>query len=333
MRIYQLILRLLRVDLLLYVGALIILLIATLVVALTSQPFSIVMPVAYIFVAWAALPIVLKVIELIYWVLYILAAVVCFFLGNRPPMLYGAKDVESNRYGAMLSNFVCEQHKILAAVALLRNNPSSRRYRKNLISVVNTYNKSVKSYSDTLQVHINEIEITSLIDKVTAQGAAPLTEIQNFYYVRELIQINDQYKVGKELSTRESTEITESLNGLISQIARARDQVWSDETRGLPRDDELAELLRSGAVDEFADSVSLMISALQSKDEEMLDDEQRFDLKNRLVFLVHRLGELGLIDPAMAREYSRDFIKLIDHIGGLQERVIVTSLALDNMVL
>lgn len=331
MRIYQLFQRFLRVDFLLYVGVLTLLFGAVIVSALTSQPFDILVPLSCALVAWAAVPLVLKAIELIYWVIFgIFSAIGALY--NRPLKRFGAKDVESNRFGLVLNCFVCEQHKILAAALLLKNNERSRKYRKNLIAVVNEYNKARKYYSDTLRVHIDEIDVTTFVEKLTSKGTAPLTEIQNFYYVRELVQINDKYKVGKEFTARESSVIIESLNGLISQIARARDQVWSDETRGISRDDELAELLRGQAVDDFADSVSLLISALQSNDASLLDDEDRFDLKNRLISLVHKLGELGLIDPAIARERSRDFIRLIDHIGGLQEKVIVTTLALDNMI-
>lgn len=346
MRIYQLVQRCMRVNSLLYFGALAVLFIAFLAVALTSQPYSILIPIAYAFVAWAAMPIILWCIGAIYS--FILHGVLWVFgvVVSRPTKRYGAKDVESNRFGLVLNCFVCEQHKVLAAALLLKNNENSRRYKKNLIAVVNDYNNSRKYYSDTLRVHIDEIDVTRLIEKIVTGGESPLTEIQNFYYVRELIQINDKYKVGKELTQRESSALIESLNGLISLIARARDQVWRSDMQGA-RDngrvddgmgggryisDDLAKLLRSRAVDDFADSVSLLISALQSDNPSMLDEEERFDLKNRLVSMVYQLGELGLVDPAIAREYSRDFIKLIDHIGGLQERVIISALALDNMI-
>ena len=346
MRIYQLVQRCMRVNSLLYIGALAVLFIAFIVAALTAQPYSILLPVAYAFVAWAAIPIILWCIGAVYS--FILNGVLWLFgvVVSRPTKRYGAKDVESNRFGLVLNCFVCEQHKVLAAALLLKNNENSRRHRKHLISVVNEYNNSRKYYSETLRVHIDEIDVTRLIEKIAAGGESPLTEIQNFYYVRELIQINDKYKVGKELTHRESSAIIESLNGLISLIARTRDQVWRSDMQGARENgmvddgisanrkisDELAKLLRSRAVDDFSDSVSQLISALQSDDPSMLDEEERFDLKNRLVSMVYQLGELGLINPSIAREYSRDFIKLIDHIGGLQEKVIISTLALDNMI-
>lgn len=400
MRIYQLIERLLRVSTRTYLIVGIPLLILMLAAALTMDT-AVFLCIAFITACWAAIPFVLLIVQILYWIGYAIVYLLCMSSGIKQPLRYGAKDVENNRYGLVLDCFVCEQYRILAYSANVIYNPRSKKERAKLIAVVNEYNKRADAYSKLLRVNITEIEPTSLIDKLVSRDVHPLTEIQNFYYVRELVQINGEHDVGKRIDSAEMAGIRERLNRFIGFVAGGKAGVTENELDGFAVDvktfvdmindyglyggaknaaDEIkktlsgygfisaqhrsdyrhiidkiiakeygknkrkkmtalldplikeveaaCEAVSEDAVNRFTENTRFVLGE-RARDGSGLTDEERFRVKEEIVSFVQKYP----VDNTMIREeIARDFIKFIDDVGGTPERVIIASVALDNMI-
>ena len=324
-------------------------------------------------------------------------------LGNKQQLRYGAKEVEKERYECTFECFRCEQYRVLAHAAVVRSMRGSTRARRKMLAAVNDYNKSRDEYSKMLRVSIEEIEPSLLIEKLTSNDVRPLTEIQNFAYFRELIQVNDEHDVGERLGSVEMEVIRSRLNQYISYVSNGMapytegdlDAALSDaqvlinqlvnpinvnqqinatggsliaavqgfdfinnkntllyinsiqiaagiiKSNGSKRKrahrrlqvlvDELSGVrsaLGSIEVEQFSENVRFVLNE-RSKDNPNLSDEDRFRIKEEIVDFVERYP----VDTGMLRdEIARDFIKFIDDVGGTPKRVIISSLALDDMV-
>ena len=400
MRIYQLINRMLRISWRSYLIVLVPLL-ALMVCAGLWMDVTVYIWISLITACWAALPIALFLLNIVYMIVFSIVTIICFLCGNKQPLTYGAKDVESNRYSLILDCFVCEQYRVLAYATSVTHNPSKKTERMKLIEVINEYNKCIEYYSKMLRVNITKIEPTSFIDKLLSKEKKPLTELQNFYYVRELIQINGEHDVGRRLGLSEMSAIRERLNRYIGYVGYGKSEmVYEDlleftqklgnfiekmsndgmdsEARELsnyikaalagydfishenrsryretlnklatvslnkrkrkklaeelvPLENEVAavrDVLSEDAVERFMDNTRLVLNE-RAGGGSGFTDEERFRVKEEIVSFVEKYP----IDKTMIREeIARDFVKFIDDVGGTPERVIITSLALDNMI-
>ncbi len=399
MRIYQLVERVLRMTLKTYLIVLVPLLVLTFFAGLLLGPAVFGM-ITFVTACWAASPLAIFCLRVIYTIIYGIFYLIRLISGNKIPLKYGAKDVESNRYGLVLDCFVCEQYKILAYAACLANAPRSTLERTKLLSVVNDYNKRIEDYSKLLRINIAEIEPTAFIDKLVSGKTYPLTELQNFYYVRELVQVNGEHDVGQRLDASEMSVIRERLNRYIGYVSYGKCGLSYDELLKFTDDlasfiammkqhginpearmlsdsirtemagyefisrenltkyrntlnklssnptkrkriklaESLAELanevatvrevISDDSVQRFKDNTRTILSE-RAKDTAGFTDEERFRIKEEIVSFIEKYPA----DKAMLREeVARDFIKFIDDVGGTPERVIITSLALDNMI-
>ena len=208
MRIRQLIYRALRLNFNIYwmVTLAFVAIIAIAAVFFASAPALQVL--VFVAMIWAALPIVMILLRIVYEIVMFVASCLLLITRNIWLIKYGARDVERNRYGAILDCFVTEQYRLLLACERLRQKPKSTAFRKQLIATVNDYNKRAEVYSEILRVPIKAVEITSLIDKLISGETHHLTEIQNFVYVRELVERVDRHQRRKTLKERELTELS-----------------------------------------------------------------------------------------------------------------------------
>ena len=307
MRIYQLIIRALRIDRSIYW---IVTLALSTIIALAAAFFARnpgLQVLVMIGIVWAALPIVLLLLNLVYNLAMVVAQ---FFLLGRGIVLikYGARDIERNRYGAILECFVSDQYKLLLDCEKLRLKPRSNNARKRLIATVNDYNKRVEVYSDILRVPIRQVELTDLIDKLCSGESHQLTELQNFVYVRELVERVDKHQRGKTLKERELTELVGEVNQIISSINLAGS------------DNQIAVDFLQGAMQRLIAHLQMDIKPTQN---------QRFDLKRDLIQGISQFD----IGVAKKELFARDVIKIVDHMGGKDSRRIISIIAEDDMIL
>ena len=235
--------------------------------------------------------------------------VASFFLLFRNIVLikYGARDVERNRYGAILDCFVTEQYRLLLACERFLEKPNKGSLRKALIATVNDYNKRAEVYSEILRVPIKSVELTGLIDKLSSGERHYLTEIQNFVYVRELVERVDTHERGKTLNARELTELVGEINHIINSI-------------------NLAGSNNQIAVDFLQGAMQKLISYLQTGIKPT--QNQKFELKRDLIQGISQF-DIGVEKKEI---FSRDVIKVVDQLGGKDSRRIISILAEDNMI-
>ena len=307
MRIYQLITRALRVDLSIY--WIVTLALAT-VIAVAAALFARspgLQVLVMIGIVWAALPIVLLLLNIVYNLVMFVAQ---FFLIGRGIVLlkYGARDIERNRYGAILECFVSDQYKLLLECEKLRLKPKSNNQRKKLIATVNDYNKRAEVYSEILRVPIRQVELTDLIDKLCSGESHQLTELQNFVYVRELVERVDKHQRGKTLKDKELTELVGEVNQIISSVNLAGS------------DNQIAVDFLQGAMQRLIAHLQMGIRPTQN---------QRYELKRDLIQGISQFD----IGVAKKELFARDVIKIVDHIGGKDSRRIISIIAEDDMIL
>jgi hypothetical protein len=221
---------------------------------------------------------------------------------------YGARDIERNRYGAVLDCFVTEQYRLLLACERLRLSPKNTQARKLLIRSVNEYNKRAEVYSDILRVPISQVEITSLIDKLTLGGSHELTELQSFTYVRELVERVDKHKRGKTLSNRELGQLVNEINGIINSINLAGS------------DNQVAVDFLQMAMQKLISHVQTGIKPTQN---------ERFEMKRDLIQGINQFD----IAAEKKEIFARDVIKIVDQLGGRDGRRIISVLAVDDMII
>ena len=307
MRIRQLIYRGLRVDHTIYW---IVTLAFALIIALGGIFFGVndsLKVIASIGIIWAALPVIFTAVRLVYDVVMLIASIVLLVTRNIWLIRYGARDIERHRYGAILDCFVNEQHKLLLACENIRLKPRSTRARKVLVATVNDYNKRAEVYSEVLRVPIKSIEITSLIDKLTSGERHELSELQNFVYVREIVERVDRHERGKTLGERELGNLVEEINSVINGI----NLDGTDNQR---------------AVDLIQMSMKKLINLVQTEIRPTQND--RYELKRDLIEGINRFD----ISKERKEIFARNVIKVVDQLGGRDSRRIIGVLAADDMI-
>ena len=257
---------------------------------------------------WAALPILLFALRLVYDIVMLIAS--CFMLITRNIWLikYGARDVERNRYGAMLDCFVTEQYRLLLACERLRQKPKSTTAKKALISTVNDYNKRVEYFSENLRVPIKAVETTSLIDKLTSGESYELYELQNFVYVRELVERTDKHDICKRMPDRELSDRIAEINQIINSI-------------------NLAGSDNQIAVDFLEGAMGRLISFLQT--DIRPTQNERYELKRDLIQGIAQFD----IGAGRKEIFSANVIAVVDQLGGKCCRRIIGILAKDDMII
>ena len=308
MRIRQLIYRALRIDFGIYWT--VTLALATIVAIagafLASDPALQVL--VFIAIVWAALPIVLLLLRIVYEIVMFVASCLLLVTRNIWLIKYGARDVERNRYGAILDCFVTEQYRLLLACEKLRQKPKSTAARKYLIATVNDYNKRAEVYSEILRVPIKAVEITTLIDKLISGETHHLTELQNFVYVRELVERVDRHQRGKTLKERELVELVAEINNIINSI-------------------NLAGSENQVAVDFLQGAMQRLISHIQTDIKPT--QNERYELKRDLIQGIAQFD----IGAEKKEIFARDVIRVIDQLGGRDSRRIIGILAEDDMII
>ena len=258
--------------------------------------------------AWAALPILLLLLRLVYNIVMLIASIVLLVTRNIWLITYGGIDVERNRYGTILDCFVSEQYRLLLAAERVRLKPKSVSSRKMLIATVNDYNKRAAVYSEILRVPIRTVETTSLIEKLVSGENHRLTEIQNFVYVRELVERVDNHEVGKKLNARELGTLVDEINQIINGInlAGSADQVATDFLEG---------------------AMERLINYLQTDIKPTQND--KFELKRDLITAIS-LFNVSASDKEL---FTKNVIKVVDQLGGKNRRRIIGILAEDDMII
>ena len=318
MRIRQLIFRALRIDTGFYVYSSAVVMGILAVALLLATPAPYIQAIFAFTVFWVLLPIELLMLQLFYEVLLMIYSLLTVITRNIWLVKYGARDVEKNRYGAILECFVCEEYNILLACEKIRmacensgNHSISDSAKRELIEMINDYNKLTDKYSRILRIPIKKIEITYLLEKLTSGSpTAELTELQDFIYVRELVEKTDPLKVGKTLPERE-------LNDIYGEIQIIIDALNMSNARNSQGFDRLQTVMQT------------LIGYIQS--ETKLNENQRFELKRELIAAVKGVEEY--LTPEKIESFNRNVIKVVDQLGGRNKRKIIGVLGRDNMVI
>ena len=308
MRIRQVIYRALRIDQIIYwLGNMVFATVLAIAGAFFNSAPAL-QTLAMVAVVWAALPIVFLLIRLVYDIVMLIASCLLLITRNIWLIKYGARDVERNRYGAMLDCFVTEQYRLLLACERLRQKPKSVSAKKLLIATVNDYNKRAEVYSESLRVPIKSVETTALIDKLISDSSQVLNELQNFVYVREIVERVDTHQVGKTLSDRELGDLVAEINQIISSINLAGS------------DNQIAISFLEGAM-------GRLIGFLQTDTKPT--QNERYELKRDLIQGIAQFD----IGEGRKEIFSKDVIAVVDQLGGRSCRKIIGTLAEDDMII
>jgi hypothetical protein len=221
---------------------------------------------------------------------------------------HGGIDIERNRYGTILDCFVSEQYRLLLACEMVRQKPKSVSARKRLIATVNDYNKRAKVYSELLRVPIRTIETTTLIEKLVSGENHRLPELENFTYVRELVERVDIHERGKKLDKRELGNLVEEINQIINGI-------------------NLAGSDNQPAVDFLQGAMQRLIGYLQTDIRPTQND--KYELKRDLIQAIS-LFNISVSDREL---FTTNVIKVVDQLGGKSARKIIGILAEDDMII
>ena len=308
MRIRQLIYRALSMDVTIYWVGTLALAAVVAIGALFIKGSVALQTLTVVALAWAALPIVLLLLRIVYEIVMLIVSFFLLITRNIVLIKHGGIDVERNRYGTILDCFVTEQHRLLLACERVHLKPKSVSARKMLIATVNDYNKRAKVYSEILRVPIRTIETTSLIEKLVSGENHRLTEIQNFTYVRELVERVDAHERGKKLDERELGTLVEEINQIINgiNIAGSDNQV---------------------AVDFLQGAMQRLIGYLQTDIRPTQND--KFELKRDLIDAIS-LFDIGAGNKEL---FIKNVIKVVDQLGGMSARRIIGILAEDDMII
>ena len=329
MRIRQLIYRALRISPKFYLKSSTIVVAILIVALLLATPAPYIQAIFAFAVFWVLLPIELLVAQLFYEVLLMIYSLLTVMTRNIWLVKYGARDVERNRYGAILECFVCEEYKILLACERVRiaynkslenfeKDPLKRKQpsipdsmKRELIEMINDYNKLTDKYSKVLRIPIKKIETTYLLEKLTSgSDTAELTELQDFIYVRELVERTDPLKVGKTLPERE-------LNDIYGEIQTIIDTLNASDAHN------------SEGFDRLKNAIQTLVNHIQN--ETNLNENERFELKRELVEAISGVEEH--LTPEKIESFNRNVIKVVDQLGGRDMRKIIGILGRDNMVI
>ena len=263
-----------------------------------------------VFVAWVGgIPVLLESIRMIYDLIMMIVNFFTLITRNIYLLRWGSRDVERNLYGSLLDCFVSEQHRLLMACEALHRNKKSTSAKKKLIATVNDYNKRVEIYSEKLRIHIRPIEITTLIEKLVCDYSHELEELQNFIYVRELVERVDRHERGKTLNERELGELVGEINSIINSL-------------------NIAAPTDQAAVDALHDAMKKLIGYVQSGIKPT--QTERYQLK---VDLINCITNFEIIlGKDKVETFCRNVIKIVDQIGGRDSRKIIGVLAVDDMI-
>lgn len=331
MRIRQLIFRALRIGNVFYARSSFVVIVCTVLALLAKLPAPYIQGVFLFAVFWILLPVELLVLQVIYEFFMLLYSLVMVLVRNIWLVKHGARDVEKNRYGAILECFVCEEYNLLLLCEKIRTNPKSDLLKRELIKTVNEYNKKTDKYSRVLRIPIKKIETTYILEKLTSGNSAELRELQNFIYARELVERVDEHKVGKSLTKREFSNLCEDIQSIIDEL-----------NLGTARDDENFEGLQN-AVQIFVNYIQTGIKP---------SENQRFDLKRDMITALKKLNGTLLTEEQASRikrgqeetpkskyisleqeeVFIRGVIKVVDQLGGMDKRRIISIVGTDNMI-
>ena len=308
MRIRQLIYRALSMDATIYWVGTLALAVAVAICSLFMGIGSALHVLVIVALAWSALPIALLLLRIVYEIVMLIASLFLLLTRNIVLIKHGGIDIERNRYGTILDCFVSEQYRLLLACEMVRQKPKSVSARKRLIATVNDYNKRAKVYSELLRVPIRTIETTTLIEKLASGENHRLPELENFTYVRELIERVDAHEVGKKLDQRELGTLVEEINQIINGI-------------------NLAGSENQVAVDFLQGAMQRLIGYLQTEIKPTQND--KFELKRDLIQGIAQFE----ISAGNKELFIRNVIKVVDQLGGKNTRKIIGILAEDDMIL
>ena len=177
-----------------------------------------------------------------------------------------------------------------------------------MIATLNDYNKRAKVYSEILRVPIRTIEATELIEKLVSGENHRLPELENFTYVRELVERVDTHEVGKKLDSRELGTLVEEINQIINSI-------------------NLAGSENQVAVDFLQGAMQRLIGYLQTEIRPTQND--KYELKRDLIQAI----SLFEISTGNKELFIRNVVKVVDQLGGKNTRRIIGILAEDDMIL
>ncbi len=332
MRIRQLIYRALRIEKVFYLESSFLVAVLTVLALLVRLPAPYIQIVFLLAVFWVLLPIELLVLQVLYEFVMLIYSIVMLCIRNIWLVKHGARDVEKNRYGAILECFVCEEYNLLLLCEKIRMDPNSHSLKRELIQAVNEYNKKTDKYARILRIPIKKIETTYILEKLTSGPSAELRELQNFVYARELVERVDEHKVGKSLPKREFQNLCDDIQSIINEL-----------NLGSARDDENFEGLQN-AVQVFVNYIQTGIKP---------NENQRFELKRDLVNALKKLNGTLLTEEQVKRikkgeeeapkskyisleqeeMFIRSAIKVIDQLGGMDKRRIISVVGTDDMVI
>ena len=320
MRIRQLIYRALRIDFRAYLWGLAAAFVTVVAASLVVPYYPALQTLVFIAILWAAMPIILLLLRIVYEIAMI-PVVIVSICRNIVLLKYGARDIEKNRYGAILECFVCNQHKLMLTCELVRIDPSNDKYRKRLIEEINEYNRRLVLYSRVLRIPIKEIEATLLIEKLIWSDRSELTEFPTYVYVREVVERVNAHQVGKKIPKREFKALTEEMNAVINNInlAASRNSV---EFAALERDMTTLSRYLDGKI--------------------VPNEREKYELRRALIkdieaFNLNPDGHqapnpVAVIPGDQVKLFIRHANKIIDHLGGKNSRKIISHLTVDDMI-
>ena len=151
------------------------------------------------------------------------------------------------------------------------------------------------------------VETTSLIEKLIDLEPHQLNELQNFVYVREIVERTDIHKIGKTMRDKELSALVEEINSIINKI-----NVSGSE-------DQIAVDFLQGTMQRFISHIQTDIKPTQN---------ERYELKKDLIGAISNFN----ISESDREIFAKDVIKVVDQIGGRDCRKIIGILAEDDMI-
>ena len=176
-----------------------------------------------------------------------------------------------------------------------------------------TYDELLK-FTDDLTSFINIMKEQSISLEAKMLADSVKSALSGYEFISREKRVNYTKTLNKicgfKLKKQQRRKLAESLTELVKEVATVRDVISDD------------------SVQVFKDNTRLILNE-RAKDGSGFTDEERFRIKEEIVSFIEKYP----VDKTMLRdEVARDFIKFIDDVGGTPKRVIITSLALDNMI-
>lgn len=331
MRIRQLIYRALRIEKRFHLISSLWVIGFTVLALLTRIPAPYIQAIFAFAVFWVMLPVELLVFQVLYEAVMLLYSCIMLLFKNIWLVKHGARDIERNRYGAILECFVCEEYNLLLLCEKIRKNPTSDSLKREFIAAVNKYNKQTDKYSKVLRIPIKKIEITNILDTLSSGANGELREFQSFIYVRELVERVDEHKVGETLPKRSFQNLCDEMQSIIDalNLSVARDDenfervqnavqslITFIQTGIKPNENQRFELKR-----ELVDSLKMLNGTYLTKEQvEMIKANKMENPKSR--YISHEQEEI----------FIKAVVKIVDQLGGMDKRRIISVVGQDEMV-